>query len=327
MNYTYLGRTGLKVSRLCLGTMNFGNFNDEKESFRIMDAALDAGINFFDTADNYGKATNNEGITEKIIGKWFAQGGGRRQSVVLATKVHEEMHDPTDGPNSAGGLSLYKIRRHLQSSLSRLQTDHVELYYMHHIDRHITWDEMWEAFEPLVQQGKVDYIACSNFAGWNIAMAQAEAKARHIMGLVCDQSKYNLMCRLPELELLPCARAHGLGVVAYGPLHHGLLSRAALNVMKDARLSGMNNEIEKNRGKLEAFAKLCRELGEFEDNVALAWLLANPTITAPIIGPEKVEHLEGALRALDIVLTEDVMKRLDEIFPGPGGQAPEAYAW
>jgi aryl-alcohol dehydrogenase-like predicted oxidoreductase len=153
MKYTYLGRTGLKVSRLCLGTMNFGNYNDEKESFKIMDAALAAGINFFDTADNYGKATHNEGITEKIIGRWFAQGGGRRESVVLASKVHEEMWDPHDGPNSAGGLSLYKIRRHLDASMKRLQTDHLEIYYMHHIDRNVTWDEMWDAFHPLVQQG------------------------------------------------------------------------------------------------------------------------------------------------------------------------------
>ena len=327
MKYTYLGRSGLKVSRLCLGTMNFGNSNDEKESFRIMDAALDAGINFFDTADNYGKATGNEGITEKIIGKWFAKGGNRRERVVLATKVHEDMCDPNDGPNSESGLSLYKIRRHLQSSLNRLQTDHLELYYMHHVDRNVTWDELWGAFEPLVQQGTVDYIASSNFAGWHIAKAQAEAKARHFLGLICEQTKYNLMCRLPELELLPSAKDHGLGVVTWGPLQSGLLSRNALRESDSVRIGKMKKDVEENRNQLEAFGKLCKALGEHEDNVALAWLLANPAVTAPIIGPRTLEHLEGSLRALDIVLTKDVMDRLDEIFPGPGGHAPEAYAW
>jgi aryl-alcohol dehydrogenase-like predicted oxidoreductase len=306
--------------------MNFGNYNDEKESFRIMDAALDAGINFFDTADNYGKSTHNEGITEKIIGKWFAQGGGRREKVVLATKVHEEMWDPNDGPNSAGGLSLYKVRRHLESSLKRLQTDHLELYYMHHIDRNVTWDEMWDAFQPLVQQGTVDYVASSNFAGWNIAMAQAEAKARHILGLVCEQHCYNLLCRLPELELLPSAKANGLGVVTWAPLQHGLLSRNGLKT-NDLRITEQKADVDKARKQLVAFSKLCKELGEYEDNVALAWIMANPAVTAPIIGPATVEHLDGSYKALDLTLSSDVMKKLDEIFPGPGGPAPEAYAW
>ena len=326
MKYTYLGRTGLKVSRLCLGTMNFGNYNDEKESFRIMDAALDAGINFFDTADNYGKATHNEGITETIMGKWFAQGGNRRERVVLATKVHEEMWDKNDGPNSAGGLSLYKIRRHLDSSMKRLQTDHLEIYYMHHIDRNVTWDEMWDAFQPLVQQGRIDYMASSNFAAWNIAMAQAEAKARHILGLVCEQHRYSLLCRLPELEVLPAAKAQGLGVVTWAPLHHGLLSRNGLK-QNDLRITEQKAEVDKVRKQLEAFRDLCKSIGEPEDNVALAWILANPAVTCPIIGPETVEHLEASYKALDLVLNSDMMKKLDEIFPGPGGMAPEAYAW
>jgi aryl-alcohol dehydrogenase-like predicted oxidoreductase len=327
MKYTNLGRTGLKVSRLCLGTMNFGNVNDEKESFKIMDAALDAGINFFDTANNYGKAIHQEGNTEKIIGRWFAQGGGRREKVVLATKVHEEMHDPNDGPNSPSGLSLYKIRRHLDASLKRLQTGHVEIYYMHHIDRNVTWDEIWDAFQPLVQQGRIDYIASSNFAGWNIAMAQAEAKARHILGLVCEQHLYNLLCRLPELELLPSAKAHGLGVVAWSPLQQGLLARNALTQTNTVRTAHQKAQLEKCRKQLETFGQLCKELGEHEDNVALAWLLANPAVTAPIIGPRTLEQFESSLKALDVVLSPDVMKKLNEIFPGPGGQAPEAYAW
>ena len=211
--------------------------------------------------------------------------------------------------------------------MKRLQTDHIEIYFMHHIDRNVTWDEMWGAMEILVQQGKVDYIASSNFAGWNIAQAQAEAKARHFLGLVCEEHKYNLMCRLPELEVLPSAKNHGVGLVAYGPLQHGMLSRNALKETNDARLNGMKLGIEKQRSQLEAFSKLCRELGEYEDNIALAWILANPNVTAPIIGPATAEHLEDALHSLDIVLDEEVMKKLDEIFPGPGGIAPEAYAW
>jgi aryl-alcohol dehydrogenase-like predicted oxidoreductase len=327
MQYASLGRSGLKVSRLCLGTMNFGNFNDEKESFRIMDAALEAGINFFDTADNYGWATKNYGVTERIIGKWFALGGGRRERVVLGTKVHEDMFDPLDGPNSKAGLSLYKVRRHLEASMKRLQTDHLEIYYMHHIDRSVTWDEMWEAFETVVRQGRVDYIGSSNFAGWHIAKAQAEAKARHFFGLVCEQHRYNLLCRLPELELLPSAKDHGLGVVTWAPLQHGLLSRGALKESDDTRLMGFRPEIEKHRSRLEAFRDLCAELGEPEDSVALAWLLANPAVTAPIIGPSTLGHFEGSLRALEIALSPETMSRLDAIFPGPGGEAPEAYAW
>jgi aryl-alcohol dehydrogenase-like predicted oxidoreductase len=197
---------------------------------------------------------------------------------------------------------------------------------MHHIDRNVTWDEMWDAFQPLVEQGRIDYVASSNFAGWNIAMAQAEAKARHILGLVCEQHRYSLLCRLPELELLPSAKAHGLGVVTWAPLHHGLLSRNGLKT-NDLRITEQKAEVDKVRKQLEAFGKLCKELGEYEDNVALAWLLANPAVTAPIIGPETVEHLEGSYKALDLVLSNDVMKKLDEIFQGPGGMAPEAYAW
>jgi len=327
MKYAYLRRSGLKVSRLCLGTMNFGNFNDEKESFKIMDAALDAGINFFDTADNYGWATKNWGITEKIIGKWFAQGGGRREKVVLATKVHEDMFDPDDGPNSAPGLSLYKIRRHLESSMKRLQTGHIEIYYMHHIDRNATWDELWGAFEALVARGSVDYIASSNFPGWCIAKAQAEAKARHFFGLICEQHRYNLLCRLPELELLPSAKDHGLGVVPWAPLQHGILSSGALKDGKGKRLSGFIPEIEKHRARLEVFEKFCKELGENQETVAMGWLLANPAVTAPIIGPSTLEHFEESLKALDIVMTPEIMEKLDGIFPGPGGEAPEAYAW
>lgn len=325
MKYVNLGRTGLKVSRLCLGTMNFGQNTEEKEAFRVMDAALDAGVNFFDTANGYGG--EKRGFTEEIIGRWFAQGENRRERVVLATKVYGNMEDVNDGPNTENGLSAYKIRRHLAGSLKRLQTDHVELYQMHHVDLNVTWDELWEVFQSLVQEGSVDYIGSSNFAGWHLALAQAEAKARHILGLVSEQHKYSLLCREPELEVLPSAQHHGIGVVAWSPLAGGLLGENALHPQKGSRSSQESNAIEVKRTQLERFAALCSDLGESESNVGLAWILANPALTGPIIGPRTQGQLENSLRALDIVLTEDIMAELSNIFPGPGKPAPEAYAW
>nr|WP_040290325.1 aldo/keto reductase [Alicyclobacillus hesperidum] len=325
MEFTKLGRTGLMVSRLCLGTMNFGPETDEKDAFRIMDAALDAGINFFDTANVYG-GEGHRGRTEEIIGRWFAQGGGRRERVVLATKVYNIMEDPLDGPNEGRGLSAYKIRRHLEGSLRRLQTDHIELYQMHHVDLRVTWDELWGAFEVAVYQGKIGYVGASNFAGWHLAVAQAAAKQRNFLGLVSEQHKYHLLCREPELEVLPSAQAHGIGVIPWSPLGGGLLGRNALN-RTGSRSARAHAEVEKHRAQLEAFKQLADELGEPQDVIALAWLLANPAVTAPIIGPRTIQQLEDSLRAVEVKLTYDVMQRLQEIFPGPGKPAPEAYAW
>ncbi|WP_040950422.1 aldo/keto reductase [Gorillibacterium massiliense] len=326
MKYTYLGRTGLKVSKLCLGTMNFGVDTDEQEAFRIMDAALDAGINFFDTANIYGWG-ENAGRTEEIIGRWFSQGGKRRERTVLATKVYGEMPVHDDGPNSPGGLSSYKIRRHLEGSLKRLQTDHIELYQMHHIDLNATWDELWEAFEVQVFQGKIGYVGSSNFAGWHIAKAQEAAKARHFLGLVTEQHKYSLLNRLPELEVLPAAQDYGLGVIAWSPLDGGILGGGLNPKPGSKRTAGQAQRVEKLRPKLEAFSRLCKELGETEANVALAWTLAHPAMTAPIIGPRTLEQFKESLRVVDIVLNDEILKKLDEIFPGPGGPAPQAYAW
>jgi aryl-alcohol dehydrogenase-like predicted oxidoreductase len=325
MEYTKLGRTGLNVSRLCLGTMNFGPETEEKDAYRIMDAALDAGINFFDTANVYG-GEGHRGRTEEIIGRWFAQGGNRRERVVLATKVYNFMEDPNDGPNEGRGLSAYKIRRHLEGSLRRLQTDHVELYQMHHVDLSVSWDELWGSFESAVNAGKVGYIGSSNFAGWHLAVAQAAAKERHFLGLVSEQHKYNLLCRDPELEVLPAAQSFGIGVIPWSPLDGGLLGRNALS-HTGSRSARASERVEKHRTQLESFSKLAKELGEHQDTIALAWLLSNPAVTAPIIGPRTVEQFEDSLRVLEVKLTEDVLGRLHEIFPGPGKPAPEAYAW
>lgn len=326
MEYSYLGRSGMKVSRLCLGTMNFGPYTSEADSFKLMDEALDAGINFFDTANVYG-GSGNSGRTETILGRWFAQGGGRREKVVLATKVFGDMHNGLDGPNGASGLSAYKIRRHVESSLKRLQTDHIELYQMHHVDHNASWDELWEVFAALIQEGKIVYVGGSNFAGWDLTVANYEAKARHVLGLVSEQHKYNLNCRLPELEVLPASKALGIGVIPWSPLDGGLLGRNALNPDHASRSANNKERAEANRTKLEAFAKFAKDLGEAQDNIALAWLLANPAVTAPIIGPRTSEQLQESNRALEIKLGDAEMAELDRIFPGPGGAAPQAYAW
>ncbi len=326
MKYAYLGKSGLKVSRLCLGTMNFGVATDEKEAFRIMDAALDAGINFFDTANIYGWG-ENAGRTEEIIGRWFAQGGSRREKVVLATKFFGDMSDMADGPNGEGGLSAYKLRRHLEGSLRRLQTDHIELYQMHHVDRNVSWDELWEGFRIAQYQGKIGYVGSSNFAGRDLVKAQYEAKSRGLLGLVSEQHKFSLLCRLPELEVLPAAEEHGIGVIAWSPLDGGLLGGNALRPVEGSKRANNPERVEKHRAQLEAFEKLCRELGESEANVALAWTLTRPAMTAPIIGPRTLEQFTESLRAVEIELSGETLARLDEIFPGPGGSAPKAYAW
>lgn len=323
MEYTHLGRSGLKVSRLCLGTMNFGPLTSEADSFAIMDKALESGINFFDTANVYGRR-KGEGVTEAIIGRWLAQGGGRREQIVLATKVYGSMGD---GPNERG-LSAYHMRYACEESLRRLQTDHIDLYQMHHIDRETPWEEIWQAMEQLVREGKILYVGSSNFAGWHIAQAQGTAAARHFMGLVSEQSLYNLSARMIELEVIPACRAYGLGLIPWSPLGGGLLAGALRKAGEGRRASqDIQEAIEKHHAQLEAYESLCRELGEKPADVALAWLLQNPAVTAPIIGPRTLEQLEGSLHALQIELSEDVLARLDEIWPGPGGEAPEAYAW
>jgi aryl-alcohol dehydrogenase-like predicted oxidoreductase len=323
MEFTQLGRTGLKVSRLCLGTMNFGPLTNEADSFAIMDKALELGINFFDTANVYGWKIG-EGITENIIGRWFAQGGGRREKVVIATKVYGRM---SDWPNTSR-LSALHIRQAVEESLDRLQTDHIDLYQMHHVDRLTPWEEIWQAMEVLVQQGKVIYVGSSNFAGWHIARAQETARARRFMGLVSEQSLYNLKDRMVELEVLPACKGYGLGVIPWSPLSGGLLG-GILEKVKEGRRAEKDTqkEIEEKRPQLEKWEAFCKEVGEKPADVALAWLLANPAVTAPIIGPRTLDQLTGSLRALEIKLDEEAMKKLDEIWPGPGGEAPEAYAW
>jgi aryl-alcohol dehydrogenase-like predicted oxidoreductase len=323
LDYRYLGRTGLKVSPLCLGTMNFGWHTPEQDSFALMDKALELGVNFFDTANVYGWKLG-EGITEQIIGRWLAQGGGRREKLVLATKVYNPMGK---GPNEER-LSAYHLRKACEDSLRRLQTDVIDLYQMHHIDRHTPWEEIWQAMEQLVKEGKVLYIGSSNFAGWHIAQAQGEARKRNFLGLVSEQSIYNLATRTIELEVIPACREFGLGLIPWSPMEGGLLS-GVLEKAKEGRRSEERTKklITKHRNKLKRYEPLCKEIGAKPANVALAWLLHNPAVTAPIIGPRTIKQLTDIVKTLDLKLSPETLKKLDEIWPGPGGEAPEAYAW
>jgi aryl-alcohol dehydrogenase-like predicted oxidoreductase len=326
MDYVHLGRTGLRVSRLCLGTMNFGPVTTPEDSFAIMDRAHSEGINYFDSANVYGWG-ENRGWTERIVGDWFAQGGGRRERTVLATKLYGDMGD---WPNE-GKLSALNIRRACDASLARLQTDYLDVYQMHHIDRATPWDEIWEAMEVLRAQGKILYVGSSNFAGWHIAQGQEAARRRGTFGLVSEQSIYNLVERTVELEVLPAAQAYGLGVIPWSPLHGGLLG-GVLRKMADGTMGRSTSgraaeDIDKHRPAIQAWEAFCAERGENPGDVALAWLLHQPAVTAPIVGPRTIEQLEGGLRALDITLDDAALARIDEIFPGPGGAAPEAYAW
>lgn len=334
MEYRSLGRSGLKVSPLCLGTMNFGPQTTESDSFAIMDRALDAGVQFFDTADVYGWQPG-EGVTEQILGRWFAQGAGRREKVVLATKVYGGMAKKGENnPNLVSGLSARKIVAGVEGSLKRLQTDHIDLYQMHHIDRGVPAEEVLRAFDILQRQGKIRYLGSSNFAGWDIATYQQVAARHGWLPLISEQSLYNLLHRTIELEVIPACRHYGLGLIPWSPLGGGLLG-GVINTKdeeKKRRLQARTpregpSAVEKHRAQLEQWEALCAELGEEPSVVALAWLLRNPVVTAPIIGPRTIAQLKGALRALEVTIGDETAARLEAIFPGPGGEAPKAYAW
>ena len=325
MLYTHPGRSGLSVSRLCLGTMNFGPHSSEPDSHAIMDAALEAGINFFDTANRYGRrgdSGSHSGHTEEIIGSWWAQGGGRREKVVLATKLYGAMGD---WPNE-DKLSALNIRRACEASLRRLQTDFIDIYQMHQVDLETPWEEIWQGMEQLQREGKILYAGSSNFAGWHISKANEAAQRRNFMGLITEQCKYSLNERAVELEVLPACMDYGVGVIPWSPLGGGLLGGVLRKIEEGRRASAaVQARIEQLRPQLERYEAFCRELGEAPADVALAWLLAQPAVTAPIIGPRNMEQLTGSLRSLEIELDEAQLAALDEIWSGPGG-APAAWA-
>ncbi len=322
MEYTYLGRSGLQVSRLCLGTMNFGPYTSDDDSFKIMDQALELGINFFDTANVYGWE-KGPGYTENLIGNWLSQ-GSRRDKIVLATKVYGKMEE---GVNDRW-LSAYHIKRACEASLKRLNTDHIDLYQMHHIDRNTPWEEVFQAMEQLIAEGKITYVGSSNFAAWNIAEANTLAKNRNFLGLVSEQSIYSLRNRQIELEVTPACKAFGVGLIPWSPMAGGLLC-GILEKTKEGRRTRepLLKSAEKLKPQIEEYEVFCKELGHEPADVALAWVLGNPVVTSPIVGPRTIEQLESNVKALDIKLDEKTFARLDEIWPGPGNQAPEAYAW
>lgn len=323
MQFTQLGRSGLKVSRLCLGTMNFGPHTQEAAARSILDSALESGINFVDTANVYGGA-GHRGRSEEILGRWFATGGARRERTVLATKLYGTM---ADRPNESK-LSALSIRRALDASLQRLQTDYIDLYQFHHVDRLTPWDEIWQAIDVAVQQGKILYSGSSNFAAWHLVQAQEAAVRRHSFGLVSEQSIYNLLTRSVELEVIPAAQEYGLGLLPWSPLQGGLLGGA----LKKGPDGGRRTEgrflaaLKKHQGQIRQFEDFADGLAAEPGDVALAWLLHQPAVTAPVIGPRTLEQLQAALHALDLVLDTAALDRLDSIFPGHR-TAPEDYAW
>lgn len=329
MTYSHLGRTGLKVSRIGLGTMNFGELTDEKTSFAIMNEAVDAGINFFDTADVYGGPQSPDmakgyGLSEEIIGNWLDQDPSRRDKIVLATKVYQPMDI---GPNDKY-LSAYHIRRACEASLKRLKTDHIDLYQMHHVDRATPWEEIWQAMEQLIREGKITYVGSSNFAGWDIATAQCMADARNLLGLASEQSLYNLTQRTIELEVIPALRHFGIGLIPWSPIGMGLLGGVLRKIAGGRRATPhLQQRIELLRPQLEAYETLCEELGAAPADVALAWLLQNPVVTAALSGPRTTVQLRENLKALELKLSASTLSKLDSIWPGPGGEAPQAYAW
>ena len=333
MRYTNLGKSNLKVSRICLGTMHFGGRTPEDEAIKIMDRALDMGINFWDTANVY-PGPDSRGDSEAIIGRYFQAHQGSRDRVVLATKVNGPMED-VDDPNYARGISAYKVRKHVNDSLARLQTDHIDLYQVHHIDRSITVEEFWGTFEKLVADGKVLYMGSSNFPGWSLAKFQAAAMQRGFLGLISEQTMYNLLCRWPELEVLPAALDLGIGVIPYMPLAGGILT-AKVQSEEGSRTASVENEygVAVDSEQIKAFQTLCSDLGESPVAVALAWTLAQPAVSAAIVGIRTLAHLDAMERASELDLDAETLERLNVLFDTNKGRpirtskpAPEAYAW
>lgn len=321
MQYAHLGRSGLLVSRICLGTLNFGFKTEEADAHRMMAFAHDQGINFFDTSNVYGtKDFNGPAKSEMIIGNWFAGDKSRRDKTVLATKLYQ----PQGSWPNESKLSAFHIRQACEDSLRRLKTDRIDLYQMHHVDRDTPWEEIWEAMTVLRMQGKILYVGSSNFAGWHIAQAQEAAKARHFMGLVSEQAIFSLAVRDIEQEVIPAAQHYGVGVLAWSPLHRGMLT--GVLGLDQSRGRYTDAHLDKFHGQLQQYEALCKEIGAVPSQVALAWVLSRPGITGPVIGPSRIPQVEDAIAALDLKLGDEVMKRLDAIFPGYK-TSPEQFAW
>lgn len=321
MNYRRLGRTALRVSELGLGTMNFGPRTSEQDSFAILAEAFAMGINFINTANLYGGHLG-VGSTERLLGKWLAQDPTRRERIVLATKVHEPMSDDINDR----GLSARHIQMAYDTSLKRMNVDHIDLYQLHHVDRSAPFEEVWQATDRLIAQGKITYVDSSNFAGWKIAQASEKAIARHGLGLVSEQSLYNQIEGRAELKVIPAAHEYGLGVITWSPLAGGVLAGVPSDGGGRRQAADIQSALAASADQLARFARLCAGLGETPSCVALAWVLHQPGIVATIVGPRNLEQLRSIAGVPEIALCKNVLAGIDAIFP-PCGPAPEAYAW
>jgi aryl-alcohol dehydrogenase-like predicted oxidoreductase len=334
MDYNKLGRSNMTVSKICVGTMHFGPKATEEESHKILDRALDMGINFIDTANVYGGEAGR-GRSEEIIGSWLASRPGVRDDIILATKVYHAMGD-LGVAQSEAGFSAYKVRKHLADSLRRLQTDHVDVYQVHHIDERVSAEELWGTYERVVADGDVLYAGSSNFSGWGLAKAQMQAWQRGFVGFVSEQTQYNLLSRVPEMEVLPAAQDFGIGVIVYMPLGGGLLT-GKTESFDGSRTRQVEAEygitIGPQNGQFRDFSALCKEIGEPEHVVATAWVLQHPAVDSAIVGVRTVEQLDGLDRAAELSIDPSAMARLDEIFDINrgrrigAGRSPQAHAW
>ncbi|GAB4455178.1 MAG: aldo/keto reductase [Armatimonadaceae bacterium] len=321
MEYRSLGRTGVKVSPLCLGCMNFGDDCNEADSIAIMHRAIDDGINFFDTADVYSR-----GISETVVGKALA--GQRRDRVFLATKVYNKMAD--NDPN-AWGSHRYHIMKGCEDSLRRLGTDHIDLYQMHRPQSGIPIDETLRALDDLIRQGKVRYIGTSTFAAWQMVESLWASKELGLNRFVCEQPPYNLLDRRIERELLPMCRTYGIATIPWSPIAGGLLTgkyRAGQPRPEGARYTTrtapFNRDNDVALQAVEKYIAFCDERNYNPTHFAVAWCLAQPGVTSPIIGPKTMAQYEDYLKALEITVTEDDQKAMDALFP-PGTHLSEYY--
>jgi aryl-alcohol dehydrogenase-like predicted oxidoreductase len=315
MEYKSLGRTGLKVSELCLGTMQFGWTADESLSYKVLGAAFEAGINFIDTADVYSRWAegNPGGVAETIIGKWIKQSNIPREQLVLATKVRGKMGI---GPNDEG-LSRVHILHAVEASLQRLGVDYIDLYQTHSYDDKTPMAETLRALDDLVHQGKVRYIGCSNYPAWRLTEAIWTSRLNNLARIDSLQPHYNLVHRVEfERELAEVCRAYGLGVIPYSPLAAGFLTNKYHRghaEPESARTGGIKRRYfnEKSWAVHDKIENLASQLGKTVSQVALTWLLSDPLITSPIIGPRSLEQLEDNLGSVGFRLTAEEKKSLD----------------
>ncbi|MEO6908936.1 MAG: aldo/keto reductase [Abditibacteriaceae bacterium] len=320
MDYKLLGRTGVKVSPLCLGCMNFGWGADEASSIKIIHRALDAGINFVDTADVYGN-----GASETIVGKALK---GKRDKVFLASKGHGKMGD---SPNDVGNSRLH-IMTACEASLKRLKVDHIDLYQIHRPQSDMALDETLRALDDLVRQGKVRYIGTSTFAAWQLVESLWQSEKLGLNRFVCEQPPYHILDRRAERELFPFARTHGFGIIPWSPLAGGLLTGKYQKGKKSPKGARYQGGTFRSGEKIpdaiwdviEGVSQLATVKKCSMDALSLAWTLCNPAVTSPIIGPRTMTQLEGNLKALDVKLTEEDLARVDELV-APGTHLASYY--